>query len=423
MTRLAPIMQGFFTDHLITQRHASPHTVASYRDTLTLLLGYAHQRSGKLPAQLDLGDLDAALVGSFLTHLEEERGNSAATRNARLTAIRALFRYASLRAPEHAALIARVLAIPAKRTDTTIVCFLAQDELDALIAAAAAAGTWHGRRDHALLALTAQTGLRVSELTGLRISDTHLGSGPHVYCRGKGRRDRCTPLTPPTVRTLTAWLRERRGQPGDPVFPTQAGNPMSRDAVSRLLAKYAGLASASCPSLKDKTISPHTLRHSAAMALVAAGVDPTVIALWMGHASPLSTRPYLHADMKLKQQAADRLTPPGTPPGRYHAPDELLAFLCGPLTARPPDSYAASATRNPCSRQGCQTRRGITTASAYWHTPRTLARWCRIRSYLDSAANHGLIALDAITRALRRPLATPTSPLNRDPKPQLTTHP
>ena len=402
MTRLAPIMQGFFTDHLITQRHASPHTVASYRDTLTLLLGYAHQRSGKLPAQLDLGDLDAALVGSFLTHLEEERGNSAATRNARLTAIRALFRYASLRAPEHAALIARVLAIPAKRTDTTIVCFLAQDELDALIAAAAAAGTWHGRRDHALLALTAQTGLRVSELTGLRISDTHLGSGPHVYCRGKGRRDRCTPLTPPTVRTLTAWLRERRGQPGDPVFPTQAGNPMSRDAVSRLLAKYAGLASASCPSLKDKTISPHTLRHSAvictafsargttesgpcrivpheypvlgevraarpvpgsfslrccfdltwltclssgnghlpgtlrfpvqitaAMALVAAGVDPTVIALWMGHASPLSTRPYLHADMKLKQQAADRLTPPGTPPGRYHAPDELLAFLAG----------------------------------------------------------------------------------------------
>ena len=328
MTRLAPIMQGFFTDHLITQRHASPHTVASYRDTLTLLLGYAHQRSGKLPAQLDLGDLDAALIGAFLTHLEEERGNSAATRNARLTAIRALFRYASLRAPEHAALIARVLAIPAKRTDTTIVCFLAQDELDALIAAAAAAGTWHGRRDHALLALTAQTGLRVSELTGLRISDTHLGSGPHVYCRGKGRRDRCTPLTPPTVRTLTAWLRERRGQPGDPVFPTQAGNPMSRDAVSRLLAKYAGLASASCPSLKDKTISPHTLRHSA-MALVAAGVDPTVIALWMGHASPLSTRPYLHADMKLKQQAADRLTPPGTPPGRYHAPDELLAFLAG----------------------------------------------------------------------------------------------
>ena len=327
MTRLAPIMQGFFTDHLITQRHASPHTVASYRDTFSLLLGYAHQRSGKLPAQLDIADLDAVLIGAFLTYLETERGNSAATRNARLTAIRALFRYASLRAPEHAALIARVLAIPAKRTDTTIVCFLAHDEIDALTAAAAATRSWHGHRDHALLALAAQTGLRVSELTGLRIGDIHLGSGPHVYCRGKGRRDRCTPLTPSTVRTLTAWLAERRGQPGDPLFPTQAGNPLSRDAVARLLSKYVQLASTSCPGLKGKTISPHTLRHSAAMALVHAGIDPTVIALWMGHASPLSTRPYLHADMQLKQQAADRLTPPGTPPGRYHAPDDLLAFL------------------------------------------------------------------------------------------------
>lgn len=222
-----------------------------------------------------------------------------------------------------------MLAIPAKRTGTTIVCFLTQDETDALIAAAAAAGTWHGRRDHALLALAAQTGLRVSELTGLGISDIRLDTGAHVYCRGKGRRDRCTPLTPPIVRALTAWLTERRGQPDDPVFPTQAGNRMSRDAVARLLAKYAGLAGASCPSLNDKAISPHTLRHGAAMALVAAGVDPTVIALWMGHASPLSTRPYLHADMKLKQQAADRLTPPGTSPGRYHAPDELLTFLAG----------------------------------------------------------------------------------------------
>jgi integrase/recombinase XerD len=327
VTRLAPIMQGFFTDHLITQRHASPHTVTSYRDTFTLLLGYAHQRSGKLPAQLDIADLDAVLIGAFLTHLETERGNSAATRNARLTAIRALFRYASLRAPEHAALIARVLAIPAKRTDTTIVCFLTQDETDALIAAAAATGSWHGHRDHALLALAAQTGLRVSELTGLRTGDIHLGSGPHVYCRGKGRRDRCTPLTPPTVGTLTTWLTEHGGQPGDPLFPTQAGKPLSRDAVARLLTKYVQLASASCPGLKGKTVSPHTLRHSAAMALVHAGIDPTVIALWMGHASPLSTRPYLHADMQLKQQAADRLTPPGTPPGRYHAPDDLLAFL------------------------------------------------------------------------------------------------
>jgi integrase/recombinase XerD len=242
VTRLAPIMQGFFTGRLITQRHASPHTGASYRDTFRLLLGYAHQRTGKLPAQLDIADLDAVLIGAFLTHLETKRGTSAATRNARLTAIRALFRYASLRAPEHAALIARVPAIPAKRTGTTIVCFLTQDETDALIAAAAATGSWPGHRDHALLALAAQTGLRVSGLTGLRTGDIHLGSGPHVYCRGKGRRDRCTPLTPSAVGTLAAWLAEHGGQPGDPLFPTQAGNPLSRDAVARLLTKFGSAA-------------------------------------------------------------------------------------------------------------------------------------------------------------------------------------
>ncbi len=326
MTRLAPIMQGFFTDHLMTQRHASPHTVASYRDTFKLVLAYAYQRTRKLPAQLDVADLDAAFIGAFLNHLETERGNSVTTRNARLTAIRALFRYASLQVPEHTALIARVLAIPARRNDTTIVSFLTQQEVNAVIAAIDTS-TWHGRRDHALLVLAAQTGLRVSELTGLTTDDIHLGTGPHVYCRGKGRRDRCTPLTPTTAQTLTAWLRERGGDPGEPAFPTRAGNAPSRDAVARLLAKYVTLASDNCPALTGKTISPHTLRHSAAMALVHAGVDPTIIALWMGHASPVSTRPYIHADMALKQQAADRLTPPGTTPGRYQAPDELLAFL------------------------------------------------------------------------------------------------
>jgi integrase/recombinase XerD len=324
--RLAPILQGFFTGHLLAQQQSSPHTVASYRDTWVLLLGYAHKRTGKLPADLEVGDLDAVLIGAFLTHLETERGNSAATRNARLTAIRALFRYASLHAPEHAALITRILAIPAKRADNAIVCFLTQTEVDAVITATDP-GTWHGRRDRALLMLAAQTGLRVSELTGLVIGDVHLGTGAHVYCHGKNRRDRCTPLTPPTVTALTSWLAERRGQPGQPLFPTRAGSKLSRDAVARLLAKYVKLASNQCPTLTEKTVTPHTLRHSAAMALVHAGIDPTVLALWMGHASPASTRPYIHADMTLKQQAADRLTPPGTPPGRYQPPDELLAFL------------------------------------------------------------------------------------------------
>jgi len=326
VTRLAPIMQGFFTDHLITQRHASPHTVASYRDTLTLLLGYAHQRSGKLPAQLDLGDLDAALVGSFLTHLEEERGNSAATRNARLAAIRSLFRYASLRAPEHAALISRVLQIQPKRTATTIVSYLTRGELDALLAAPDRA-TWHGRRDHALLVFAAQTGLRVSELTGLTIGDVHLGTGPHAYCRGKGRKDRATPLTPHTVKVLTAWLAEQRARTAGPLFATRAGAPLSRDAVEHLVARHAATATRTCPTLEAKKITPHTLRHTAAMNLLHAGVDITVIALWLGHEDPATTRIYLHADMALKEQAIARTAPPGTPAGRYQPPDRLLAFL------------------------------------------------------------------------------------------------
>jgi integrase/recombinase XerD len=324
--RLAPIMQAFFTDYLMTQRHASRHTIASYRDCLRLLLTFARQRTGKLPAQLDLADLDAVLIGTFLTELESTRGNSAATRNARLTAIHSLFRYASLQAPEHADLISRVLAIPAKRTRTDIVSFLTQAEVDALIGAVDTT-TWHGRRDQTLLVLAAQTGLRVSELTGLTIADVHLGAGPHVSCRGKNRRSRCTPLTPPTVKALTSWLAERAGGDGDTLFPTRTGHPLSRDAIAHLLAKYVKKAAPGCPSLDSKTVTPHTLRHSAAMALVHAGIDPTVSALWLGHASTTSTKPYIHADMTLKQQAADRLTPVGVKPGRYRATDELLAFL------------------------------------------------------------------------------------------------
>ena len=279
MTRLAPIMQGFFTDHLMNQRHVSQHTVASYRDTFKLLLSWAHQRTGKLPAHLEVTDLDAAFTGAFLHHLETERGNSTATRNARLTAIRALFRYASLQTPEHAALIARVLAIPAKRSDTTLVCFLTQQEADALIAAIDTS-TWHGRRDHALLAVALQAGLRVSELTGLTVSHVHLGTGSHVYCRGKGRRDRCTPLTPSTVHALTAWLDERSGRPDDPVFPARAGNALSRDAVACLLTKYVTLAGQRCPAMAGKTITPHTLRHY---------VDGRV--MWPEAASPLVADP------------------------------------------------------------------------------------------------------------------------------------
>jgi integrase/recombinase XerD len=326
MTTLAPLLQAFFTDRLMTQYGASPHTIASYRDTFRLLLTHVHQQTGTLPAQLDLADLDATAIGAFLHELETVRGNSPATRNTRLAAIHSLFRYASLRAPEHAELIARVLAIQTKRTTTTIVTFLGDTELDALLAAPDQS-TWHGRRDHALLVLAAQTGLRVAELTAPTIADTHLGVGAHVYCRGKGRKDRCTPLTAHTVGVLTNWLRSRPCADSEPLFPTRRGTPLSHDAVTHLVTKHATIAARACPSLRTKNVTPHTLRHTAAMRLLHAGVDITVIALWLGHESPTTTRVYLHANMALKEQAIARTAPPDTEPGRYHATDDLLTFL------------------------------------------------------------------------------------------------
>jgi integrase/recombinase XerD len=326
VTALAPLLQAFFTDRLMTQFGASPHTIASYRDTFRLLLTHVHQRTGKLPTHLDLGDLDAATIGGFIHDLEAVRGNSIATRNTRLAAIHSLFRYASLRAPEHANLISRVLAIQTKRTTTTIVNFLNRGELDALLAAPDQS-TWHGSRDHALLVLAAQTGLRVAELTNLTVHDAQLGVGAHVYCRGKGRKDRCTPLTAHTVDVLTSWLTARRSAGTEPLFTTRRGTALSHDAVARLVAKHAATAAHTFPTLQAKQVTPHTLRHTAAMNLLHAAVDITVIALWLGHESPTTTRVYLHADMALKEQAIARTAPPDTTPARYQATDALLAFL------------------------------------------------------------------------------------------------
>jgi len=326
MSALAPILQGFFTDRLIRQRQASDHTITAYRNTFRLLLRFAWQQTARQPAQLTLDDLDAPLIGAFLQHLETGRGNSVTTRNARLAAIHSLFRYAALQAPDHAALIQRVLAIPTKRTDRTIVCYLTGEQMHALLAAPDQS-TWHGRRDHTLLALAGQTGLRVSELTGTKIRDIHLGRGPHVRCHGKGRKDRITPLTSHTVTTLRAWLTERRGAPDDPLFPSRRGTPLSTDAVERLVAKHATTAATTCTSLQIKRVTPHTLRHSAAMALLHAGVDISVIALWLGHESSETSMIYLHADMTLKERALARIAPPSTTPGRYTAPDTILAFL------------------------------------------------------------------------------------------------
>ncbi len=326
MSALAPTMQSFFTERLLGQLRASPNTVASYRDTFRLLLSFARQRTGKTPSKLELEDLDAVLIGAFLEHLEVERHNSVRTRNNRLAAVHSLFAYAALRHPEHAALIQRVLAIPAKRTDRQIVSFLTHDEVDALLAAPDR-DTWIGRRDHALLLVAVQTGLRVTELTTLTCADVELGTGAHLRCHGKGRKERITPLTTQTCRLLRVWLTEQRGEPDDPLFPSRRRGALSRDAVALLVTKHAAAAGQRCAALAGKTVSPHVLRHTCAMSLLAVGVDISVIALWLGHEGTETTQIYLHADLAIKERALARTAPAGTKPGRYHAPDSLLAFL------------------------------------------------------------------------------------------------
>lgn len=328
MTALAPTIQAFFTDRLTSQRQASPRTIASYRDTLRLLLVFAQNHTGIDPSRLDVADLDADLVSAFLNHLEQHRNNSARTRNTRLAAVHSLFRYAALRHPEHAHTIQLVLAIPTKRHPLPDIDYLDRDETDALLAAPDPA-TWLGRRDHTLLVVTVQTGLRVSELCGLTGADLHLGTGPHITCRGKGRKQRTTPLTSHTVEALTTWKAELIPQPSGPLFPTRTGSPMSIDAVQWLVNKHTKTAARTCPSIAAKSVSPHVLRHTCAMNLLHSGVDTATIALWLGHESTQTTQIYIHADMKLKEQALARTTPPATKPGRYVPPDTLLAFLEG----------------------------------------------------------------------------------------------
>jgi integrase/recombinase XerD len=282
MSLLAPTLQAFFTERLVRQRQASPKTIAAYRDAFRLLLGFAHDQTAKIPAELDIADLDAPLIGASLEHLERQRHNTVRTRNARLAAVHSLFRFAALCHPEHANVIARVIAIPPKRFERAIVSFLCAEEIHALINAPDRA-TWIGRRDHALLLLAIQTGLRVAELTSLRCQDVVLTAGPHVHCYGKGRKERCTPLTAQTVAVLRVWLRERHGQPDDPLFPSRRHGPLSSDAVEWLVTKYTTTAAERCPSLRTRRVTPHVLRHTSAMLLREAGVDTSVIALWLGH--------------------------------------------------------------------------------------------------------------------------------------------
>lgn len=326
MTHLAPLLQTFFTERLQQQRRASPHTIAAYRDTFRLLLGFAQRHLGKAPTELFLADLDASFVGEFLNHLEQERGNGARTRNARLAAIRSFFRFAAAREPALGGLIQRVLAIPQKRFDRHQVTYLTREEVDALLAAPDRT-TKLGRRDNLLLLLAVQTGLRVSELTGLRVQDCALGDGAHVRCLGKGRKERCTPIRPEVARVLKVWIADNGAKPADFVFLSQRGNRLSRDAVGRLVTKHVDAAVKTLSTLANKHVTPHSLRHTTAIHLLQSGVDRTVIALWLGHENVETTQIYLDADLAMKERALARTAPPDVGQSRYRPRDSLLAFL------------------------------------------------------------------------------------------------
>ena len=325
-TSLAPLLERFFTQRLMQQRQVSPHTISSYRDTFRLLLKFTQQRLHKPPSGLRFEEIDAPLIVAFLDHLEKHRGLSVRSRNLRLTAIHSFFRYASFEAPAFSAQIQRVLAIPSKRFTRTLVHFLSRPEVDALLAAPDQR-TWFGRRDHALLLVAVQTGLRLSEMTGLKRDDVTLGAGAHVHVIGKGRKERCTPLAKPTVAVLKTWLREPQRGNEEVLFPNARGGRLSADGVHYLLVKHCAAASTVCPSLKQKRVTIHVLRHTMALDLLQAGVDRSIIALWLGHESVETTQIYLEATLAMKEQALAKTTSPNGRYGRYRAGDELLGFL------------------------------------------------------------------------------------------------
>jgi len=276
------LLEAFFIERLLRQRRASPHTIAGYRDAFRLLLRFASTQLGKAPSKLSVEDLDVPFLGEFLEHLETERGNSARTRNVRLTAIHSFFRYVALSEPAHSALCQRVLAIPSKRHEKKQIEYLTRPEVEAVLAAPNTT-TWTGRRDRTLLLVAIQTGLRVSEMIGLSRRDVVMGAGAHLRCEGKGRKERCTPLLDEAVAMLAAWLKECPEGVAEPVFPSIRGGPLSRDGVERIVARHTATARKVCPSLRKKRVSPHVLRHTAAMELLRSGVDRSVIALWLGH--------------------------------------------------------------------------------------------------------------------------------------------
>lgn len=324
----SPLCQSFFSKWLISQRKASPHTISTYVQTFRLLMAYAQKRLRTTPSMLTLAQLDAAFIAGFLDDLESNRLNGARSRNSRLASLRSFYHFAALEAPQHASTIQRVLAIPYKRFTRRLVCFLTRPEIEAVLASVDKS-TWIGRRNHALLLVAMQTGLRVSELTGLRQRDAVLGAGAYVRCEGKGRKERCTPLAKPTIAVLKAWINEQGADGSRFLFPSSNGGRLSADAVQHAVAKHVTSAGRTCPSLTKKHVTPHVLRHTAAMELFQSGVDRAMIAIWLGHESLETTQIYLDANLKLKETALNKVCPPQSKPGRYQPDDQLLIYLKG----------------------------------------------------------------------------------------------
>ena len=323
---LASLIEAFFCKRLISQRRASPHTVASYRDTFRLLLVFTQERMHRPASQLALKDISPGLLSDFLDHLEAGRANTARTRNLRLTAIRSFFRFAALEAPDQGGVIQRVLAIPNKRCQRPLIGFLTRPEIEALLGAVDCT-KWIGRRDYAFLLVAMQTGLRLSELTGVRREDVTLGAGAHIHCVGKGRKERGTPITKTARRVLESWMKEPWPIESAFLFPSLSGGRLSADAVQDLVNKHVAAARMKCPSLIKKLVTPHVLRHTAAMELLQAGVDRSMIALWLGHESVETTQIYLNANLALKEEILAKTNPINGKSGRYRPPDHLLSFL------------------------------------------------------------------------------------------------
>jgi integrase/recombinase XerD len=322
----SPLCESFFAKRLMAQRNASQHTISSYAHTFRLLIKFAQKRLGTSPSKLTLAELNAPFLVEFLDDLEATRGNDARSRNARLAALRSFYHYAALEVPQYSELIQRVLAIPYKRLSRRLVDYLTREEVGALLGTADKS-TWIGRRNHAMLLTAVQTGLRLSEIIGLRQQDVSLGTGAHVRCQGKGRKERCTPLARPTVTVLNAWIQEQGREPSKFLFPNRRGESLSADAVQHMVTKHVAAARKVCPSLVKKRVTPHVLRHTAAMELLQAGVDRSLIAIWLGHESLDTTQIYLDANLAMKEEILAKTLPLKSKPGRYRPDDRLLTFL------------------------------------------------------------------------------------------------